>query len=231
MALLAFDTLAISKELETAGFPPGQAAAQTYVLASLLEKIEAARLDEMATKTDLAANTLKIVDLTTNTLKIQENIKELDARIKELDVRIKELDLRIVSLDTSSKRYMKEMESNLRRDMKEMESNLRRDLKEMESNLRRDLKEMESNRLRDSKEFELRMIIKLGAISVTTIGLAFGIMHAFPPTVQFAPTSPPTSVTTADSQYPREPIPLRPPSPVPMAPAVPSAPANPPSGR
>ncbi|MBF0137963.1 MAG: hypothetical protein HQL65_17160 [Magnetococcales bacterium] len=220
MALLAFDTLAISKELETAGFPPGQAAAQTYVLASLLEKIEAARMDEMATKTDLAANTLKIVDLTTNTLKIQENIKELDARIKELDVRIKELDLRIVSLDTSSKRYMKEMESNLRRD-----------LKEMESNLRRDLKEMESNRLRDSKEFELRMIIKLGAISVTTIGLAFGIMHAFPPTVQFAPTSPPTSVTTADSQYPREPIPLRPPSPVPMAPAVPSAPANPPSGR
>ncbi|MEO5371901.1 MAG: hypothetical protein H7833_17675 [Magnetococcus sp. DMHC-1] len=214
MALLAFDTLAISKELETAGFPPGQAAAQIRILTSLLEKIEAARLDEIATKADLAANTLKIqenikeldarikTDLAANTLKIQENIKELDARIKEMDVRI-------VSL-----------ESNLRRDMKEMDSNLRRDMKEMESNLRRDMKEL-----------ELRMIIKLGTMSLAIVGLVFTLLRVFPPTVQFPPASPPTSVTTADSQYPREPIPLRPPSPVPMVPTTPSAPINPSSGH
>ncbi|MBF0137964.1 MAG: DUF1640 domain-containing protein [Magnetococcales bacterium] len=210
MALLAFDTLAISKELETAGFPPGQAAAQIRILTSLLEKIEAARLDEMATKADLAANTLKIqenikeldarikADFAANTLNIQENIKELDARIKELDARIKEMDVRIVSL---------------------------------ESNLRRDMKEMDSNRQRDMKELELRMIIKLGTMSLAIVGLVFTLLRVFPPTVQFPPASPPISVTTADSQYPREPIPLRPPSPVPMVPTTPSAPINPSSGH
>ena len=53
----------------------------------------------------------------------------------------------------------------LKRDIKELEVALKRDMKEMEAGLKRDIAEVK----RDMKEMELRMTIKLGAITTTGI--------------------------------------------------------------
>ncbi|MBF0179336.1 MAG: DUF1640 domain-containing protein [Magnetococcales bacterium] len=52
---IPFDTLAFVKELESAGVPPAQAEAQARALSGVLQKVEEARLKELATKGDVEA--------------------------------------------------------------------------------------------------------------------------------------------------------------------------------
>ncbi|MBF0153042.1 MAG: DUF1640 domain-containing protein [Magnetococcales bacterium] len=83
---IPFDTLAFVKELETAGVPPAQAEAQASALSKVLQKVEDARQDELATKGDV--------------IRLERDIKELDAkmdaRFREMDAKLKELELRMI---------------------------------------------------------------------------------------------------------------------------------------
>ncbi|CAK0746390.1 DUF1640 domain-containing protein [uncultured Gammaproteobacteria bacterium] len=50
-----FDTLALVKELENAGFSSAQAEAQAKALSGVLQKVEESRMQELATKGDVKA--------------------------------------------------------------------------------------------------------------------------------------------------------------------------------
>jgi hypothetical protein len=85
--------------------------------------------------------------------------------------------------DTNTHHYMKEMETSLRSDMKEMEAGIRHDMKEMETRLRHDTEELRcdmekmGNELRyDIKELESRMMIKLGSLMLSGMGLLVLLM-------------------------------------------------------
>ncbi|MBF0141764.1 MAG: DUF1640 domain-containing protein [Magnetococcales bacterium] len=56
-----FDTLAFAKELDGAGVPSGQAEAQAKALSGVLQKVEAVRAEELATKSDLKELELRMV--------------------------------------------------------------------------------------------------------------------------------------------------------------------------
>ncbi|MBF0135498.1 MAG: DUF1640 domain-containing protein [Magnetococcales bacterium] len=51
--VIPFDTLAFVKDLETSGVPASQAEAHARALTSVLQKVEDARADQLATKRDL----------------------------------------------------------------------------------------------------------------------------------------------------------------------------------
>ncbi|MEO5352473.1 MAG: CCDC90 family protein [Magnetococcus sp. XQGC-1] len=55
-----FDTLAFVKKLETAGVPSSQAEAQVEMLSDLLQKVEASRMQELATKGDVREAELRL---------------------------------------------------------------------------------------------------------------------------------------------------------------------------
>lgn len=61
MATISFDTLAYVKELTTVGFTTEQADVQVKALLDALNQIEAHRLDEMASTTDLREIEQKII--------------------------------------------------------------------------------------------------------------------------------------------------------------------------
>ena len=54
---------------------------------------------------------------------------------------------------------------------------LRRDIKELGHSIRRDIKELEHSIKRNLKEFEQRMLIKLGALMVATIGIIVALSN------------------------------------------------------
>ncbi|MBF0284409.1 MAG: hypothetical protein HQL51_08110 [Magnetococcales bacterium] len=51
---IPFDPLAFAKELETAGIPAAHAEAQAKALSAVMQKVEETRLEELATRGDLA---------------------------------------------------------------------------------------------------------------------------------------------------------------------------------
>ncbi|MEO5334968.1 MAG: CCDC90 family protein [Magnetococcus sp. YQC-5] len=55
-----FDTLAFVKKLETAGVPSSQAEAQVEMLSDVLQKVEASRMQELATKGDVREAELRL---------------------------------------------------------------------------------------------------------------------------------------------------------------------------
>ncbi|MBF0164924.1 MAG: DUF1640 domain-containing protein [Magnetococcales bacterium] len=71
---IPFDTLAFAKELESAGVPTAQAEAQAKALSNVLQKVEEARLKELATKGDIQL--------------LQGDIQLLQRDIKELELRM-----------------------------------------------------------------------------------------------------------------------------------------------
>ena len=71
------------------------------------------------------------------------------------------------------------IESNLatKRDIEELRSELKRDIQELRSELKRDIQELRNEFKRDIKELEQRMIIKLGALIVVTIGIIVALSN------------------------------------------------------
>ncbi|MEO5363260.1 MAG: CCDC90 family protein [Magnetococcus sp. DMHC-8] len=57
---IPFDTLAFVKKLETAGVPSSQAEAQVEMLSDVLQKVEASRTQELATKGDVREAELRL---------------------------------------------------------------------------------------------------------------------------------------------------------------------------
>lgn len=60
-AAIPFDTLAFARKLESAGVPSEQAEVQAEALSDILQIMEKARADEMATKRDLKELELRMV--------------------------------------------------------------------------------------------------------------------------------------------------------------------------
>ena len=123
----------------------GQAIAfDTY---AYVKKLKAVGFTEEQAET-LASTQAELID---ERLATKHDIMLLKHDIKELEV------------------VLKHDIAEVKRDIKEMESSLKRDMKEMESNLKRDVKELDNAHKSDMKEMELRMTIKLGAITTSGI--------------------------------------------------------------
>ena len=73
----------------------------------------------------------------------------------------------------------KQAEVHLRILHEVIESNLatKRDIEELRSELKRDIQELRNEFKRDIKELEQRMIIKLGALIVVTIGIIVALSN------------------------------------------------------
>ncbi len=81
---------------------------------------------------------------------------------------------------------------------------------------KKDLSEVETNLKRDMKEMELRMVIKMGAMILASVGLIIGFLRAFPMPVQI--------VHQSTTQEIRQTAPV--PAPSPALPAPSPAPAH-----
>ncbi|MBF0462450.1 MAG: hypothetical protein HQL87_13780 [Magnetococcales bacterium] len=88
---------------------------------------------------------------------------------------------------------------------------LKRDMATIEANLKRDIETTKADLKRDMKEMELRMVVKMGAMILASVGMIIGFLRAFPIPVQFV--QPP-----AQEMRQLAPSPGRPPAP-PSAPA------------
>ncbi|MBF0462449.1 MAG: hypothetical protein HQL87_13775 [Magnetococcales bacterium] len=90
------------------------------------------------------------------------------------------------------KRDMATIEANLKRDIETTKADLKRDMAEthvriatLETNLRKDMAMMEANLKGGMKEMELRMVVKMGAMILASVGMIIGFLRAFPIPVQF----------------------------------------------
>lgn len=103
---LKFDTLAVAKELESAGVPTAQAEAQTRVYAKV---IELAMEDTVATKVDLkqveASLTKKIELVDSGVEHLKQEVKHLDQKIdmvnQKVDQKFDALDQKINTVNQS----------------------------------------------------------------------------------------------------------------------------------
>ncbi|MBF0162356.1 MAG: DUF1640 domain-containing protein [Magnetococcales bacterium] len=73
---IPFDTLAFAKELEDAGVPPAQAEAQAKALSNVFQKVEAYRLQELATRGDIETSKAELrKDIETAKAELRKDIE------------------------------------------------------------------------------------------------------------------------------------------------------------
>jgi predicted phage-related endonuclease len=158
----AFDTLAYTQKLRSAGIANEQAEAHA-------EALKAALAETVATKQD--------VDAVRRDLKEVETALRTELKNVETAVRTE-----LKNVETAVRAELKDVETAVRAELKDVETALRADLKDMETALRHDLQatdtalrhEMTLLR-RDMEEMERRITFKLGGI-VAAVGAAIVVL-------------------------------------------------------
>jgi ribosomal protein S20 len=147
----AFDTLAYTQKLRSAGIANEQAEAHA-------EALKAALAETVATKQD--------VDAVRRDLKEVETALRTELKNVETAVRTE-----LKNVETAVRAELKDVETALRADLKDMETALRHDLQATDTALRHEMTLLR----RDMEEMERRITFKLGGI-VAAVGAAIVVL-------------------------------------------------------
>ncbi|MBF0162410.1 MAG: apolipoprotein A1/A4/E family protein [Magnetococcales bacterium] len=219
----AFDTHKFIKQMVATGFTEEQAEVQVRLLSEILHA-------QLSTKADVATVDLHVLelkrdiettraelkrDIETSQVKLTQDIEAIRAKLTQ-DIETSQVKLAqdIEAIRAKLTQDIETTRAKLTQDIETTRAKLTQDTETTRAKLTQDIETIRAELKRDMKEMELRMVIKMGAMILASVGMMIGYLRAFPM---------PVHIVSSPAQEMRQMAP----SPAPQALPAPPFPAQP----